>query len=61
MSEVESLLAERNAIEKDYVKLKSKLSDWTHDLFINRLDMIESMLEFEGYYAQIFYYRYINL
>jgi hypothetical protein len=51
MSEVESLLAERNAIEKDYVKLKSKLSDWTHDLFINRLDMIESMLEFEGYYA----------
>ena len=61
MSEIESLLAERQAIEKDYIKFGSKVDAWTHDLFVNRLEMIESMLEFEGYYAQIFYYRYINL
>ena len=61
MSEVESLLAERKALEKDFKKFGDKLNEWSHDLLLNRIDMIDSMLEFEGYYAQIFDYCYINL
>jgi hypothetical protein len=51
MSEVESLLAERKALEKDFKKFGDKLNEWSHDLLLNRIDMIDSMLEFEGYYA----------
>jgi len=50
MTQIESLLAERKAIEKDYQKFGTKVDPWTHDLFINRLDMIEDMLDNEGYY-----------
>ena len=50
MTQIESLLEERDAIENDYVRFKSKLNAWTHDLLINRLDMIDSMLDAEGYY-----------
>ena len=49
MSEVESLLAERKAIYSDLTKFQDKLNHWTHDLLLNRIEMIESMLEFEGY------------
>ena len=51
MSEVESLLAERRAIELDFKNLEDKLSGWTYDLLLNRIEMIDSMLEYEGYNA----------
>ncbi len=50
MTQIESLLEERKAIEKDYEKFSTKVNAWTHDLLINRLDMIEDMLDNEGYY-----------
>lgn len=53
MTQIESLLEERKAIEKDYVKFGTKVNAWTHDLLINRLDMIESMLDNEGYYNKV--------
>jgi len=49
MTQVESLLAERKAIYSDLKKFEDKLNGWTHDLLLNRIEMIESMLEFEGY------------
>jgi hypothetical protein len=51
MTQVESLLAERKAIESDFKKFEGKLNDWTHDLLLNRIEMLDSMLEFEGYNA----------
>ena len=61
MTQVESLLAERKAIEADFLKFRDKLNGWTHDVLMNRIEMIDSMLDYEGYNAQIFDYRYINL
>jgi hypothetical protein len=51
MTQVESLLAERKAVLADFKKFEYSLNDWTHDLLLNRIEMIDSMLEFEGYYA----------
>ena len=50
-SQIESLLEERWQISADLNRYQGKLLDYTHDTLINRLEMIESMLEMEGYYA----------
>ena len=44
MTQLESLKAERKALEQDFKKFEDKLNDWSHDLFLNRLEMIESMI-----------------
>jgi len=51
MSDLENLLAERKALEKDFKKFGDKLNDWSHDLFLNRLEMVESMICMEEYNA----------
>ena len=49
--QIESLLEERWQITVDLDRYQNKLMDYTHDTLTNRLEMIESMLEHEGYYA----------
>jgi hypothetical protein len=44
MTDLESLKAERKALEKDFKKFQDKLNDWSHDLFLSRLEMVESMI-----------------
>jgi hypothetical protein len=44
MTQLESLKAERKALEKDFKKFGDKLNDWSHDLFLSRLEMVESMI-----------------
>jgi len=50
-NQIESLLEERWQITVDLERYENKLMDYTHDLLVNRLEMIESMLEMEGHYA----------
>jgi hypothetical protein len=47
MTDLESLLAERKALEADFKKFGDKLNDWSHDLFLSRLEMVESMIGYE--------------
>jgi hypothetical protein len=51
MSELKSLLAERKAIEADLEKFDGMLNDWTHDLIVGRIEMLDSMIEIESYNA----------
>ena len=47
MNDLQSLLAERRAIESDFKKYKDVLNDWSHDLFISRMEMLDSMISIE--------------
>ena len=47
MTDLESLKAERKALEQDFKKFGDKLNDWSHDLFLSRLEMVESMIGYE--------------
>jgi len=51
MSELESLLAERKAIESDFKKFEGSLNGWTHDLLLSRMEMLDSMIAIESYNA----------
>jgi hypothetical protein len=51
MSDLESLQAERRAIERDFKKFDGKLNDWTHDLLLSRMEMLDSMISIEEYNA----------
>lgn len=51
MSDLESLLAERKAVEADFKKFGDKLNDWTHDLLLSRMEMLDSMIAIESYNA----------
>ena len=41
-NQIESLLEERWQITVDLERYENKLMDYTHDLLVNRLEMIES-------------------
>lgn len=47
MSDLESLMLERIAIQFDFHKFEGKLNDWTHDLLANRIQMLDEMIEWE--------------
>jgi hypothetical protein len=47
MTQLESLLEERKALEKDFKKFGDELNDWSHDLFTSRFEMLDSMIEIE--------------
>ena len=51
MSDLESLLEERIYIEKDFKKFGDKLNDWTHDLLLSRMEMLDSMISIEKHNA----------
>lgn len=51
MTQIESLLEELTEVRADLKKFEDRLNDHTHDVLSNRIDMLESMLEMEGYYA----------
>lgn len=51
MTDLQSLRAERKAIESDFKKFDGKLNDWTHDLLLSRMEMIDSMISIEEYNA----------
>ena len=52
MSELKSLMAERKAIEADLDKFEGMLNDWTYDLIVGRMEMLDSMIAIESYNAQ---------
>jgi hypothetical protein len=51
MTQLESLRAERKAIENDFKKIDGRLNDWTHDLLLSRMEMLDSMISIEEYNA----------
>lgn len=48
MTDLESLLAERKAVEADFKKFGDKLNDWTYDLLVSRMEMLDSMIAIES-------------
>lgn len=52
MSELKSLMAERKAIEADLDKFEGMLNDWTYDLIVGRMEMLDSMIAIESYNAK---------
>lgn len=45
-------MAERKAIEADLDKFEGMLNDWTYDLIVGRMEMLDSMIAIESYNAQ---------
>ncbi len=51
--QIKSLLEEREGILKDLIKLRNKINDHTFDALNNRVEMLESMLDMEGYRGKL--------
>ena len=51
MSELKSLLDERKEVEADFKKFEDKQKNWTHNLLLSRMEMLDSMISIEKYNA----------
>lgn len=47
--QVKSLLEEKDGIVKDLLRLRSEMNEHTIDALSNRVEMLDSMLDMEGY------------
>jgi uncharacterized protein (UPF0335 family) len=47
MTQLESLLEEKAQLLQDFEDVKNLISDSGYDLFLNRIDMLDSMIEIE--------------
>lgn len=47
MSELASLKGELHALKRDLVRSGDDLSEWGYDCLVNRIEALESMIEFE--------------
>lgn len=47
MTQLESLLEEKAELLQDFEDVKNLISDSGHDLILNRIDMLDSMIEIE--------------
>lgn len=48
MSELESLKAELQSLRADFKNYGERLTDYGHDCLVNRIEMLESMIEMES-------------